>query len=107
MTAQEHIDFAHKQIAWHIGQIEWARLQIAWCNDRLKRTRKDDAELKAYAMADRPDDPMTARIFGGKYVGTETRKLMNERARYYRDIKSGERWIAKYRKQISDFSRYL
>ena len=107
MTAREIIDFAKKQIEWNNGQIEWTRKQIDYCNRQLKRTRAEDADLKAFALERYPDDPMTERVYGGKYVGRETRKLMNERAGYYRDIKRYEKWIVTYRKQIADFSRYL
>lgn len=107
MTAREIIEFAEKQIAWHKKNIEWTKGQIEFCNHELKRTRKEDAELKAWALEQKPDDPLTLRIFGGKYVGRETRKYMNERAKYYRDIKHDEKWIAKFQKQIDDWSRYL
>lgn len=107
MTAREIIDFATKQIEWHMKDIEWNKRQIEFCNRELKRTRKEDAELKAWALERQPDDPLTLRIYGGKYVGKETRKYINERARHYRDIKHDEKWIAKYRKQVADWERYL
>lgn len=107
MTAREIIDFATKQIEWHMKDIEWNKGQIEFCNRELKRTRKEDAELKAWALERQPDDPLTLRIYGGKYVGKETRKYINERARHYRDIKHDEKWIAKYRKQVTDWERYL
>ena len=107
MTAREIIDFAHKQIDWHTKNIEWHKRQIVFCNKELKRTRKEDTELKAFAMERYPDDPMTARIYGGKYIGTETRKYINERAKHYRDIKHDQKWIGKYQKQITEWERYL
>ena len=107
MTAREIIDFAVKQIAWHEKQIEWEREQIAFCNRELKRTRQEDAELKEWAMERKPDDPMTREIYGGDYVGRETRKYINERARHYRAIKRDEVWIKTYRRQIADFTPYL
>ena len=107
MTAREIIDFAVKQIAWHEKDIKWIREQIDFCNRELKRTRQEDAELKAGALERQPDDPLTLRIYGGKYVGRETRKYINERAKHYRDIKHDEKWIAKYRKQITEWERYL
>ena len=107
MTAREIIEFAVKQIAWHEKDIAWTKGQIAFCNRELKRTRKEDAELKAWALENRSDDPLTLRIYGGKYVGKETRKYINERAYHYRQIKHDEKWIAKYRKQIAEWERYL
>ena len=107
MTAREIIDFAVKQIAWHEKDIAWCRREIEFCNRELKRTRKEDDELKAWALERKPDDPWTLRTYGGKYVGKETRKYMNERARYYREIKRDEKWIAKYRKQAEEWERYL
>ena len=107
MTAREIIDFAHEQITWHEKQIVWNREQIAFCNRELKRTRQEDAELKAWALERQPDDPWTLRIYGGKFVGRETRKYINERARHYRDIKHDEKWIAKYRKQIAEWTPFL
>lgn len=107
MTATEIIEFARKQIEWHTKQIAWERGQIAWCNDQLKRTRKEDAELKAWALERHPDDPWTLRTFGGKYVGHETRKLISARAHHYRSIKNDEKWITHYRKQATEWERYL
>ena len=107
MTAREIIDFAQKQIEWHTKQIEWERGQIAFCNRELKRTRKDDDDMKAWALERQPDDPWTLRTYGGKYIGRETRKYMNERARHYRSIKSDEKWIAKYQKQITEWTPFL
>lgn len=107
MTAREHYDFAIGQIAWHEKQIAWERGQIEFCNRELKRTRKEDAELKAFAMERYPNDPLTERIYGGKYIGKETRKYMNERAKHYRDIKWNEKWIVRYRKQAEEMERYI
>ena len=104
MTFREMHAFALKQIDWYEKQNTFARKQIDFCNRELKRTRKDDAELKTFALARDPDDRITREVFGGKYVGQETRKYINERARWYRDIKRNNSMIERYRKSADRYA---
>lgn len=84
MTARQMYDFACGQVAWHEQQVEWCAEQIALYGRRIKRARAEDRELAAYALKEEPDDPLTLRVFGGNYVSTETRRLINARAKMYR-----------------------
>ena len=107
MTAREMYDFFNGQVAWYQKQIEFENGQIAFCNHELKRTRKEDKELKEYALSARPNDRITLEIYGGNYIGRETRKYINERARRYRAIKYDEKQIAYYRKQAEEMEKYI
>ena len=107
MTAREMYDFFNGQVACYQKQIEFENEQINFCNRQLKRTRKEDKELKEYALSARPDDSITVQVFGGNYIGTETRKYINERARRYRAIKHNEKRIAYYRKQAEEMEKYI
>lgn len=107
MEMKWHYDFAVNQIKWYEQQNDFCTDQIAWCNRQLKRERENDRELARYALESEPDDPLTVKIFGGKYIGTETRKLINERAKYYREIKKNTARIEHYRKEAEQFSKYI
>lgn len=106
MTARELYDFYVGQVAWYEKQIEFNHSEIEYCNRQLKRTRKEDKELKEYALANHPDD-ITLRIYSGNYVGTETRKYINERARWYRDVKHNEKRAEYYRKEAEKMEHYI
>ena len=99
MTPAEFYDFSLKQVEWYNKQNDFCDGQIAWCNNQLKRERARDKELATYALQKQPDDPLTLRIFGGNYVGDETRKLTNERAKYYREKKHNNKRIEYYKRQ--------
>ena len=107
MTARQFYDFAVGQIAWYERQNEFCKRQISRCNDWLKRERANDKELAQFALNDRPEDPITVQVFGGKYVGSETRKLINERAKYYREIKYNNKMIAHYEHERASWERYI
>lgn len=104
MTIKELYDFSKGQIAWYTKENEFCKRQIAWYNRQLARTRKEDREMKEYAIASRPGDEVIMRIYGGQYVGNETRKYINERARYYREVKSNQKMIERY---TAECERYL
>lgn len=107
MTARELYDFYRSQVEWYERQQDFERSQIEFCNRELKRTRKEDKELKEYALAQYPADSVTAQIYKGNYVGRETRKYINERSRRYRSIKHNEKRIAYYRKEAEEMERYI
>lgn len=100
-------DFAVRQVEWYEKQTAFCRNQIERCNKWLKDERKQDKELAEYALKTDPDDELTQRVFGGKYVGTETRKLMNERAKYYREIKKNDARIQHYKKEAEYYGARL
>lgn len=107
MTYRQLYDFYVGQVAWYTKQNDFCTGQIAYCNRELKRQRAEDKELAEYALSCEPNDPVTVRVFGGKYVGTETRRLINERAKYYREIKHNNKRIAYYQKEADDMLQYI
>lgn len=106
MTSRQIYDFAVSQMEWHKKQINFDRSQIAFCNRELKRTRKEDKELQEYALSNNPDR-FTVETFSGNYVGSETRKYIKERAKWYRSIKSNEKKVAHYQKMADDMLKYI
>lgn len=104
MDNQSYVDFARGQIEWHEKQNAFCRRQIDWCNRDIKRTRAHDKEIAEYALSCEPDNPLTVKIFGGKYISDDTRKLMNERAKYYREIKYNNKRIEHFKKQVEQYS---
>ena len=106
MTSRQMYDFATAQVEWYEKQIQFCKEQIEFCNKQLKLTRKEDKEIKAYALAN-DSHPLTQKIFGGNYIGTETRKYMNERARWYRDVKRYEKYVTHYRKEAKEMEKYI
>ena len=107
MTARQMYDFAIGQVAWYEKQNEFCHTMIEYCNRSLKRSRKEDRELAAYALEHDPNDPLTVRVFGGKYVGKETRDRINERAKYYREIKHNNKRIEHFRSEADYWERYI
>lgn len=106
MTAKEMYDFSIGQVAWYEKQNAFVSGQIAYCNNQLKRTRKEDKELASYAMSHDPS-PFAVKVFGGKYVGDETKKLVNERARWYREQKHNTSRIAYYTQQAETWEKLI
>lgn len=106
MTSRQMYDFATAQVEWYEKQIQFCKEQIEFCNKELKRTRKEDKEIKAYALAS-DSHPLTQKIYGGNYIGTETRKYINERARWYRDVKHNEKRKAYYEKEAQEYAKYI
>ena len=98
-------DYYAGQIAWYQKQNEFCKGQIAYYSREIKRSREKDRELKEYALSERPDDEWTQKVYGGKYISDETRKNINMRAKYYREIKSNNRVIEKYTKELEKYGR--
>lgn len=107
MTARQMYDFALGQIAYYERQIEFIEKHLGFCNRELARSRSEDRRIAKYAMETDGSDPLTARIFGGNYVSTDTRKLMNERAKYYRERKRSHARLAHYRKEAEFWERFI
>lgn len=101
MTIREEIEFAQGQIEWHTRQNKWCEEQIQWCSEQLIRTRREDKELREFALSRTDADP----AIWEKYVGNETKKLLSERRKHQREIKNNEVWIAKFQKRIDDLNR--
>lgn len=98
MTPEMMYSFAKGQVEWYEHQNEFIRSQIQWCTRELKATRKEDKEIQEYALSHDPDE-LTLKIFSGKYVSSETRKLINERNKYYREIKHNQKRADHYRRE--------
>ena len=107
METKMMYEFAVSQIAWYNRQTEFCKRQIEWCNKELKRERANDKEISKYALETEPNNPITVKLFSGNYIGTETRKLINERAKYYREIKRNAERITHYKREAEKLSKYL
>lgn len=107
MTARQIYDFSVGQIAWYEKQNDYIVKFLAFCNNELARSRSRDKEIAEYALSTEPDNPLTVRIFGGHYVSSETQKLLNERARYYRERKRNNERIAHYTKERDYWERFI
>lgn len=100
-------DFAIGQVAYYKRQNEYVEKFLSFCNRELARSRKEDAEMKEYALSTQPDDELTQRIFGGDYVSSDTRKLLAERAKYYRERKRNNERIQHYTKEAERYARLM
>jgi hypothetical protein len=107
MTYRQLYDFAVGQIEWYKKQIDFEKEQIEFCNRQIRQSRKEDRELQKFALSDRPNDPMVLRIYGQDYVGHETRKYINERARRYRAIKHNRKMIEHFRREAEEFGKHI
>ena len=97
--------FYTEQIEFYTRQNGFCRRQIEYYSREIKRSRESDKALKEYALSERPEDPWTQKIYGGKYVSSETRKYINTRARCYREIKRNNGRIEKYTKELKKYGR--
>ena len=104
MTRQEMREFAESQVKWYTNQIEWLEKQNEWITARLTETRKDDREMAQWALDKYPDDEWTRKTYGQGYKGSETKKLINERARNYREIKKAKAHIAQYEQDVIKYT---
>lgn len=76
-------------------EIEWCTKQIEYCNRQLKRTTQEDGEFIEYIWNRGVVTKLDWECFLSKpYVSGETRKLINERAKYYR-------WRIKHKKELA------
>lgn len=107
MTSRQMYDFAIGQIAWYEKMNGHIEHHLAFCNNQLARSRKQDKEVAEYALATQPDDPITVKIFSGNYISNETRKLINERAKYYRERKLNDKMIAHYKSEADYYERFI
>lgn len=97
--------FYAEQIDFYTRQNTFCRRQIEYYSREIKRSRERDRALKEYALTERPNDAWTQNVYGGKYVSDETRKHINTRARYYREIKRNNGRIEKYTKELEKYGR--
>ena len=107
MDDRQMYDFAVGQIAWYEKQNEYIKKFLAYCNRELTRSRSRDKEIAEYALSVEPDDPLTVSIFGGDYVSDDTRKLLRERAKYYRERKTNNKRISHYEKERDYYERFI
>lgn len=107
MTARQMYDFAIAEVAFYEKQIDFDKGQIEYYGREIKRSRSEDRDLAAFALREKPDDPLTLRVFGGKYVSGDTRRLVNMRAHYYRQLKKDTARAAHFRQEAEDFARFI
>lgn len=100
-------DFAVGQVAWYEKQNEYVEKFLGFCNREIIRSRAEDRRIAAYALETDGDDPLTRKIFGGKYVSGDTRKLLRERAKYYRERKHNNARIEHYRAEAAEYERFI
>lgn len=102
MTDQEIRDWYRHQIEWYKKEVKWYSEQIEWCTKQLQRSRKEDRELREYVWSKGPLTKFDMEIYGDKYEGTETHKLLLERRRYYLRRKDYEKQLTKYEKLLAE-----
>lgn len=104
MTRKEMRDFAAGQIKWYTEMVDELKERNQRITERLIQTRKADKEMAAWALENKPGDEWTVKTYGPGYKGEETRKLLNERARNYREIKSYTARIAQYEREVIKYT---
>lgn len=102
MTRQEMKEFAQKQVEFAAKQVAFSKGQTEWTNRQLERTRKEDREQKEWAKT--YNNGEYAHLYEGRYVGKETRKYLNERRRWQRDLKHYEAEIIYWTKEVEKYS---
>lgn len=104
MTKQEMRDFAQSQVEWYTKQIEWDRKQIERINKDLAQSRKDDKDMAAWAMERYPNDRFAQETYKEGYKSVQTKKLINERSKYYREIKRYGSYVEQYKQEVIKYS---
>ena len=104
MTKQEMRDFAQSQVEWYTKEIEWDRKQIKRINEDLIQARKNDKEMATWAMEHYPDDRFAQEHYKEGYKSIETKKLLNQRSKYYREIKKFQACVEQYKQEIIKYS---
>lgn len=96
-------DWNRRQAEWYTQQVEWYNRMIDFANKDLKYERDKDRELFEYVWGKGVITEWEARIYGydiNTYVGSETKKILNERNRYYRQRKRDKARAAEYTKLL-------
>ena len=102
MTRQEMKEFAQKQVEFTTKQIAFAKSQIEWVNKELARTRKEDREQKEFGLT--YENGKYAHLYEGNYQSKETKKLLNERRRWQRDLKHNEASLVKWQNDVIKYT---
>lgn len=100
MKSTDMKNYAEGQVAFWTKQITFDKGHIEWINKELARTRKEDRELKEWAKT--YDNGKYANLYEGRYQSEETKKLLNERRRWQRDLKNAEKELTRYQQIVAD-----
>lgn len=93
-------NYAEGQVTFWTKQITFDKGQIEWTNKQLARTRKEDREQKEWAKT--YNNGEYAHLYEGRYQSKETKKLLNDRRRWQRDLKNAEKELARYQQMVAD-----
>lgn len=102
MTRQDMREFAEKQVAWYTKMVEADKRHIEWLGREIVRSRKEDKEQKEWAKT--YNNGEFAHLYEGHYESKETKKLLNERRRYQRNLKKYEAMLVKYTNEVTKYT---
>ena len=105
MKTLEILEFYKHEVEYNREQVEWYRKQIKYVNRQLERSRQGDKELIEFIWGRGVVTKLDWECFiskGKDYMSGETRKLMNERARYYRKCKYYTKELERRIKQVQE-----
>lgn len=96
MTSETMRNFYNTMIRHYTHNIEFCSGQIEWYTGQIQRSRAKDKEMVEWVWSKGVLTSFEARIYTKDYQSTETKKLIKERAKHYRDRKQSERRLAEY-----------
>lgn len=95
-------EFYENQVAWYKHNVEFDEQEIAWENEQLKRSRKEDREMVKWVWSKGVLTEWQMKTYGNpkKYQGTETKKILANRRRWYRMKKRDLRNLQDYQRRL-------
>lgn len=96
-------NFVERQIEWYKKQIEHDTEDISFINYELKKSRDEDTKIKEHVWSKGVITELDMKIFGSEYVGSRTKKLLEERTRAYRIRKNNGNWLRKYKEYLEQY----
>ena len=99
-------EYYEKQVDYYTKDIEFDEKQIQWANRDIKYERKRDRELYEYVWSKGVLTEWEMRYYGmpiSQYISSTTKKLINDRQRYYRHKKKDMQKLEYYKKQLEEY----
>ena len=97
----DYKEFCIRQIEWYKKQNEFEQKQIGWINEDIKRERARLKEMVEYIWSKGVLTEMDYRMVQKGYETVDLKRYKNQRARYYRNIKSNNKRIAEYEARLA------
>lgn len=99
-------EFYEKQVDFYTKEIEFDDKQIAWANEDIKRERESDRRLYEWVWSKGVLTKWDMKWYGmplAQFKSHNTRKYINDRARYYRHKKKDIKKLEYYKKQLEEY----